>query len=94
MSMQFQEVHPDDFLKITIERLPHQDIETALIKIGGGGVEGSDFKTRLVKAAGWTKLRLSSYAGDPAMAATAFNKIRQALSQTDNPEQLFNLVSQ
>lgn len=93
MSMDFPEVNPDDFMKITTDRLPHQEIEAALINIGGGGVEGTEYKNKLVKAAGWKKLRLSSYAGDPQMAAEAFNKIRGALLQTDNADELLNLVS-
>lgn len=92
MSKNFPEVSPDDFMKITTNRLPHQDIEAELINIGGGGVDGTNFKNDLVKAAGWKKMRLSSYAGDPQMAATAFNKIREALTKTINPDELISLI--
>ncbi|MDH5546442.1 MAG: hypothetical protein OEZ43_12680 [Gammaproteobacteria bacterium] len=93
MSMQLAVINPEDFSKITTERLPHQEIESKLILIGGGGVEGTAFKNKLVKAAGWNKLRLSTYAGNPELAASAFNKIREALAQTENAEELLRLVS-
>lgn len=93
MSREFSEVQVDDFSKITIERLPHQEIENALISIGGGGVKGIQYKTDVVKAAGWNKERLSTYAGNPELAASAFNKIRQALAETEDPDQLASMVA-
>jgi hypothetical protein len=92
MSRAFAEVHPDDFSKITIERLPHQEIEMALIAIGGGGVRGTQFKTEVVQAAGWKGERLSTYAGKPEMAATAFNKIRSVLTETEDMEAIMAKV--
>lgn len=95
MSKEFPLIKPEDFTTITTERLPHQEVEMAIMAIGKKGVSGgTDFKYKLLKAAGWKKMRLSTYAGDPDMAADAFNKIRVALAQTDDPDRLLELVSQ
>lgn len=92
MSKVFAEVHPDDFSKITLERLPHQQIEMALIAIGGGGVRGTQFKTEVVQAAGWKGERLSTYAGKPEMAASAFNRIRSVLTETENMDEILTRI--
>jgi hypothetical protein len=92
MSKEFAEVQADDFSKITIERLPHQEIEMALIAIGGGGVRGTQFKTDVVQAAGWKGERLSTYAGKPEMAAVAFNKIREVLAETEEMDEVMAKV--
>lgn len=94
MSKDYPEIKPEDFTKLTLDKLPHQEIEMALMVMGGGGVAGTEFKNKLMKAAGWTKPRLSTYAGYPDMAAVAFNKIRVALTQTENPAELLELVRQ
>ncbi|MAT65169.1 MAG: hypothetical protein CMN57_05955 [Gammaproteobacteria bacterium] len=86
--MQFTEVNAEDFTRITLERLPHQEIETALIAIGGNGVEGTRFKSRVLKAAGWKYERLTTYAAHPETAAEAFNRVRGILQQTQEPEQI------
>jgi hypothetical protein len=92
MVREFAEVQPDDFSKITIERLPHQEIEMALIAIGGGGVRGTQFKTEVVQAAGWRSERLSTYAGKPEMAAEAFNRIRAVLAETNDKDEVITRV--
>jgi len=94
MSKAFSEVQVGDFSKITIERLPHQEIENALIAIGGGGVSGTKFKMDIMKAAGWKKGHTSSYASSPEIAVAAFNKIRQALMSTDDAAKLLAKVSE
>lgn len=88
MGKEFTPVQADDFSKLTIERLPHQAIEMALISIGGGGVKGIDFKTEMVKAAGWNRDRLSTYSGNPDLAAEAFNRIRDILAETEDAGEL------
>lgn len=93
MGREFAEVQAEDFSKITIERMPHQEIEMALIGIGGGGVRGTQFKTEVVRAAGWNGERLATYAGKPEKAAAAFNKIRVILAETDEQDQVLQKVS-
>jgi len=90
MAREFAEVQAEDFSKITIERMPHQEIEMALIAIGGGGVRGTQFKTEVVRAAGWNGERLATYAGKPEKAAAAFNKIRTVLAETDEQDQVMD----
>jgi len=90
MAREFAEVQAEDFSKITIERMPHQEIEMALIAIGGGGVRGTQFKTDVVRAAGWNGERLATYAGKPEKAAAAFNKIRAVLAETDEQDQVMD----
>lgn len=92
MAKEFTEVQADDFSKITIERLPHQEIEMALIGIGGGGVRGTQFKTDVVRAAGWNGERLATYAGKPEKAAAAFNKIRAVLAETEDMDEVLKRV--
>lgn len=92
--MQFPEIQAEDFTKITIERLPHHEIEAALIHIGGSGVPGSKYKTDVLKAAGWKYERLTTYAAHPDVAAVAFNRVRQALAETENQEELMALLSE
>lgn len=91
MSNEFPEVSAADFSKITIERLPHQNIENALIAMGGGGVVGMKFKNETLKRAGWKGDRLTSYAKKPEDAAKAFNKIRKAMTKTDDSELLWQM---
>lgn len=93
MTKAFSEVQAEDFSRITVERLPHQEIEMALIALGGGGVKGIQYKTDVVKAAGWNRERLSTYAGNPELAAETFNRIRTALAETDDPDQVVTLVA-
>lgn len=88
MSREFAEVSAEDFSKITVERLPHQEIEMALITIGGGGVRGTQYKTEVVQAAGWRGDRLSTYAGKPELAAETFNRIRSVLAETEDMDEV------
>jgi hypothetical protein len=88
MNREFPEIQADDFSKISLQRLPHQEIEMALIQIGGGGVRGTQFKTDAVRAAGWNGERLSTYAGKPDVAAQVFNRLRDILAETDDMAQV------
>ena len=86
MSNEYPEVHAEDFTKLTIEKQPHQEIENALIGMGG-----AKFKNETLKRAGWSGDRLTSFAKRPEDAANAFNKIRAALAKTDDPELLWQM---
>jgi len=88
MSQELRKVSAEDFTKLTTERLPHQDIENALIAMGGGGVKGMDFKNNALKKAGWKGDRLTSFAKKPEDAAKAFNTVRKALKETDDKDGL------
>jgi len=88
MRNEFPEVQVEDFSKITVEKLPHQLIEMALIAIGGGAVSGTQFKTDAMRAAGWNAQRLATYAGKPEKAAAAFNRVREVLAETQEMTQV------
>lgn len=86
----FNEVQPEDFSKITLDRLPHQEIESTIIRIGGGGVAGMKYKDEVLAAAGWKIERLRTYAGNPELAAEAFNRIREVLADTDDRDEIMD----
>ena len=88
MSQEIAEVHVDDFMKITMDPLPHKLIENALSEMGGGGVNGMTFKQEMLKIAGWKGDKLTSYAKRPEIAAEAFNRVRLALAKNDHPDDL------
>lgn len=86
---EFDEVKAEDFSTIGGGPPPHSKIEQALIQIGGAGKVGMDFKQRALKAAGWKYDRLTGYAKNPALAAKAFNRVRDVLrTNTDKAKVL------
>jgi len=88
MSDDYPEVNEEDFTKLTIEKQPHQLIENRIIELGGGGVGGTKFKNEMMKYAGWSGDRLTSFAKDPKKAAAAFNKIRNVITDCSNADDL------
>jgi len=93
MGYEFGTVDEADFMKIG-EKPEFMKIEEALVTIGGGGVEGTSFKNDLVKKSGWRYPQLTSYGKDPTLAAQVFNKIKQALTETDDKDQLLSKVTE
>lgn len=91
---QFDEVKAEDFSKIGGGPPPHLKIEQALIQMGGAGKVGMDFKQQALKAAGWKYDRLTGYAKNPQLAATAFNRIRAALTSATEKSQLLAALAQ
>ena len=91
MGYEFGTVDEADFMKIG-EKPEFMKIEEALVLIGGGGVVGTEFKTELVKKSGWRYPKLTSYGKDPTLAAQVFNKIKQALTKTEEKEKLLTLI--
>ena len=81
-------VAAEDFSTISQNMLPHQIIENTLLNWGGDGVKGIKFKNLMMKYAGWTKSKSTSYSKDPKQAAIAFNNIRDAFSSCSNAEEL------
>lgn len=93
MTISIPEVQEGDFMKITAS-LPHLQIDQALVRIGGGGLHGTNFRDQLLKAAGWTGHKLTTYASRPAQAAAAFNIIRAALELTEESQELLTQVQE
>ncbi|WJW75415.1 hypothetical protein QVG61_13140 [Thiohalobacter sp. IOR34] len=94
MDKTFDKVEADDFCRITCDLLPHQQIEKALIQLGGNGLEGMEFMAQALKAAGWKYERLTTFTTHPEVAATAFNRIARALAGSDTREALLAAVSE
>lgn len=93
MGMSFDEVQVDDFSKIGGGRASFLLIEDALIEIGGQGVNGTNFKTDALRAAGWSYGKLTTYASKAEKAVVAFNKVRMALSQSDDKDEVLKLIT-
>lgn len=91
---EFKEVSPDDFLTFSREQPSYVAIEQALIEIGGGGNNGIEFKKDALNAAGWNYGKLVSYGAHASTAADVFNRIREALAQTDNRDTVLDKLKQ
>ncbi len=92
MKTNIAEVQEGDFSRIGGEKPPHHKIEAALIALGGNGVKGTDFKLRALKAAGWKYGKMMPYGSYPKTATEAFNKIRHALSASNDQNQLIQAL--
>jgi hypothetical protein len=88
MDNEIAEVHEEDFSRIGGAKPPHLKIEAALIALGGSGVQGTEFKLRALKAAGWKYGKMTPYGTNPRLAAEAFNRVRTALARSADREQL------
>ena len=90
MGMQFDEVKEEDFMRIGGDKPPHLLIEAALIKIGGEGVQGTEYKKQVLKAAGWKHHELVSFTSKAKDATEVFNRVRIILQETDDKDQLLD----
>ena len=93
MSQSYAVVQAEDFMKIGGDKPSHLLIEEALIKMGGTGTAGGNFKKEVLKMAGWTGGALTTYASRAQVAAEAFNRVREVLESTDDPDQLKSQLS-
>ncbi|WCN07958.1 hypothetical protein [Marinomonas mediterranea] len=93
MAKEFTEVQQDDFMKFGAERPSYLDIEDELMKLGGHGVAGNNFKKETLKLAGWTGGALTTYASRAVVAKDAFNRIRVALIKASTAEELTALLT-
>ncbi len=81
--MEFQESRAEHFTSISREPPPHVLIERALIQIAGDG-DAAKFRNEVLAAAGWKHSNLISFGKYPDQAASAFNRIRAVLAQTQD----------
>jgi hypothetical protein len=86
MGISFDEVKEEDFLKIGGEKPAHLLIEAALIRIGGDGVAGIEYKKSVLKKAGWKHHELVSYTSKRKDATRVFNIIRAVLAKTEDKD--------
>jgi hypothetical protein len=77
----FVEVQPEDFMKIGGDKPSHLLIEQKLIALGRESGNGGAFKKEVLKLAGWTGSSLTTYASRAEIAASAFNRIRDVLTE-------------
>jgi hypothetical protein len=81
--MQFAKIESDDFMRFQPGVKPvYAQIEQVLIDIGGPGLEGSEYKTKVLQLAGWKYGKLVSFGAHPEVAATVFNLVRLVLETT------------
>ncbi|MBL4704457.1 MAG: hypothetical protein JKY54_08040 [Flavobacteriales bacterium] len=88
--MNIREVAPNDFLTFSRETPPHVTIEQRLLELGGTGNKGIEYKTEVLKAAGWNHGKLTSYGTHSEKAAAAFNKIRDALEVSNDAAEVLD----
>ena len=94
MSMEFKQVTEDEFSRIGGEPPEHPKIEAALVKIGGSGVHGNNFKRDALKAAGWSYGKMTSYGAKPEAAARAFNRLGNALRTAEDKDALLAALAE
>lgn len=87
MDTNFTTITEDDFSKIS-QKPDYTKIEEALIDIGGTGVNGVKYKLEALKAAGWRYDKLVSYLRNAKLATEVFNKIRLAIKETTDKDEL------
>ncbi len=93
MPDEYKEVDAQDFLTFSREKPSFSLIEGKLIEIGGGGKDGIEYKTEVLRLAGWKYKALTSYGAHADIAAEAFNKVRQVLARTDDADQISSSLS-
>lgn len=87
--MEFAEVIPEHFMRISREPPPHILLDRYLMQMAGGGTDVSAFHKEVMSAAGWKHHSLTPFTKYPAEASAAYNRVRDALSNCDQtPEAL------
>lgn len=91
--MQFDEVKAEHFSTISRTPLPHTLIEQALNQLGGGDIDGSNFRKNVLAAAGWKHSALISFGKYPEEASSAFNRVREVLATSESPSDILAALS-
>jgi len=87
--MDFEQIIAEDFTSFKPGVVAtHVKIEQLLSNIGGGGTKGNEFKSMVMKMAGYKYDPIIGYAKHPEAAAEAFNKIRSIISETQDKDAL------
>lgn len=94
MSYEFQAIQEGDFTSFTPGQKPvYAQIEELLIKIGGGGKTGNEFKKEVLELAGWKYGKLISYGAHPDTAVVAFNRLRDVLAVSDRKKDIIEKLN-
>lgn len=83
--MLFNEVLAAHFSTISRDPFPHVLIERMLLQIAGNPDTANRFRADALAAAGWKHSSLVSFGKYPDEAAAAFNRIRAALAESEDP---------
>jgi len=87
--MEFDNIVVEDFSTFLPGRIaPHVKIEQLLTQIGGGGSDGTKFKKRILKAAGWSYPSIHGYAKNPEQAVAAFNNVRNVINGLEDKAEM------
>ncbi|MBW2431145.1 MAG: hypothetical protein JRF56_19485 [Deltaproteobacteria bacterium] len=87
-SVAYQKITEDEFSRIGGEPPEHRKIEEALVKLGGAGIKGNEFKRAALKAAGLGYGKMTSYGSKPEAAARAFNRVAGVLQTATDADSL------
>lgn len=91
--MMFSEIQAAHFNTISREPMPHVLVERMLLQIAGDQAAGNKFRTEVLAAAGWKHSSLVSFGKYPDEAAKAFNRIRLALAESEDPAVILQLLN-
>ncbi|QDQ27135.1 hypothetical protein FNU76_12605 [Chitinimonas arctica] len=92
--MEFAEVQAQHFSTLSRDPFPHVLIERALLQLVSGEGESAQFRRNVLAAAGWPHSSLISFGKYPDQAATAFNRIRLVLAQSEDPATILAKLKQ
>ncbi|MDN3579075.1 hypothetical protein QWZ03_20095 [Chitinimonas viridis] len=92
--MQFDPVEAAHFSMLSRNPFPHMLIDQALLQVAGGDVQGSQFRKDALAAAGWRHSSLVPFGKYPDEAASAFNRLREALAVTEEPAAILAKLKQ
>jgi hypothetical protein len=92
--MQFNEVQAAHFGMISRDPFPHVLIERALLQMGEQTPNGAKFRSDVMAAAGWKHSSLTSFGKYPDDAAAAFNRVRVALEQSQEPGAVLKILQE
>jgi len=93
-SVAYKEITEDEFSRLGGEPPEHRKIEEALVRLGGAGIKGNEFKRQALKAAGWSYGKMTSYGAKPEAAARAFNRIASALQAATDADSLLAALAE
>lgn len=87
--MELENITLEDFTNFQPGKVaPHVKIEQLLTQIGGGGADGTKFKKRILKAAGWSYPSIHGYAKDPDQAVVAFNNVLNVINGLEDKAEM------
>jgi hypothetical protein len=93
-SVAYKQITEEEFSRLGGEPPEHRKIEEALVRLGGAGIRGNEFKRQALKAAGWSYGKMTSYGAKPGAAARAFNRVASALQVATDADSLLAALAE